>query len=475
MESQSCCQNGNQKGQKSAEVAVVMVPFLAQGHLNQFLHLSHHLVASYGIPVHYAGSAIHNRQAKLRFHGWDPETSNRIEFHDLQLPPYSSPSPNPNAATHFPAHLQPLFDASMQLREPLFQVCRDLSTKFRRIVIIHDSIVGSIVQDVKLIPNAEAYVLVPTSAFQTSMGITKNLTEKPFQLDPDIPTNIPSNEGCFTSEFLDFAYKQIELLDFQSGKLFNTCRVIEARYLELLERLPIYGNMKTFAIGPLNPVQIRRTSEKQRHECLDWLDKQEENSVIYVSFGSTTAMTDEQITELAKGLEQSGQKFIWVLRKADKGDIFMGDEEGRPQQPEGYEERVKDRGMVVRDWAPQLEILGHPSTGGFMSHCGWNSCIESISMGVPVVAWPMHSDQPRNATLLTEVLRIGLLIKDCVHLAELVTSDTIEDAVRRLMTSQEGEEMKKKAAKLGEAVRGSVAEGGASRLEMDSFIAHITR
>lgn len=110
-----------------------------------------------------------------------------------------------------------------------------------------------------------------------------------------------------------------------------------------------------------------------------------------------------------------------------------------------------------------------------MSHCGWNSCIESISMGVPVVAWPMHSDQPRNATLLTEVLRIGLLIKDCVHLAELVTSDTIEDAVRRLMTSQEGEEMKKKAAKLGEAVRASVAEGGASRLEMDSFIAHITR
>ena len=470
MEGQNCCQ-----GQKSAQVAVVIVPLLAQGHLNQFLHLSHHLIASYGIPVHYTGSAIHNRQAKLRFHGWDPETSHRIEFHDLQLPPYSSPSPNPNAPTHFPAHLQPLFDASMQLREPLLQVCRDLSTKFRRIVIIHDSIVGSIVQDVKLIPNAEAYVLVPTSAFQTSMGIWEILTEKPFQLDPDIPTNVPSNEGCFTSEFLDFAHKQMELLDFQSGRLFNTCRVIEARYLELLERLPIYGNMKTFAIGPLNPVEIRRTSETQRHECLEWLDKQEENSVIYVSFGSTTAMTDEQITELAKGLEQSGQKFIWVLRKADKGDVFTGDEEGRPQLPEGYEERVKDRGMVVKDWAPQLEILGHPSTGGFMSHCGWNSCIESISMGIPVVAWPMHSDQPKNATLLTEVLRIGLLIKDCVHLAELVTSDTIEDAVRRLMTSKEGEEMKKKAAELGEAVRASVAEGGASRLEMDSFIAHITR
>lgn len=223
-------------------------------------------------------------------------------------------------------------------------------------------------------------------------------------------------------------------------------------------------------------MEIKTTSKKQRLGCLEWLDKQEVDSVIYISFGSTTTMSDDQVRELAKGLEESGQKFIWVLRTADKGDVFEGEEEGiRPQLPQGYEERVKNRGIVVRDWAPQLEILGHPSTAWFMSHCGWNSCLESISMGVPIAAWPMHSDQPNNAILLTEVLRIGIMVRDWEHQAELVTSDAIEDVVRRLMTSKEGKETRKRAADLGEAVRGSVAEGGASRSEMESFIAHITR
>ena len=143
--------------------------------------------------------------------------------------------------------------------------------------------------------------------------------------------------------------------------------------------------------------------------------------------------------------------------------------------PGGFEERTEGRGIIVRDWAPQLEILGHSSTGGFMSHCGWNSCIESISMGVPVAAWPMHSDQPRNAILLEKVLKIGLKVRDWSKQNELVTSITVENAVRRLMDSAEGEEMWQTAKLLSKAVKDSVMEGGVSRLEMDSFIAHIRR
>lgn len=113
-----------------------------------------------------------------------------------------------------------------------------------------------------------------------------------------------------------------------------------------------------------------------------------------MSFGTTSSLSDKEIEELAIRLEKSLQKFIWVLRDADKADVFAG-EERRAQLPEGYEVRLKGRGVIVIDWAPQLEILAHPSTGCFMSHCGWNSCMESISMGVPIAAWPMHSDQPR--------------------------------------------------------------------------------
>ena len=110
-------------------------------------------------------------------------------------------------------------------------------------------------------------------------------------------------------------------------------------------------------------------------------------------------------------LEQQPKEFVWVLRAADRVDVFS-DDGRRPMLPVGFEERMKgmEVGMVVREWVPQLEILGHPSIGGFMNHCGWNSCMESISMGVPIAAWPMHSDQCMNAVLITQVLKVGVTI-----------------------------------------------------------------
>lgn len=175
-------------------------------------------------------------------------------------------------------------------------------------------------------------------------------------------------------------------------------------------------------------------------------------------------------------MERSGQKFIWALRDADKGDVFDG-EVRKSELPEGFEKRVEmeGRGLVVRDWAPQLAILSHGSTGGFISHCGWNSCMETITMGVPIAAWPMHSDQPRNAVLMTEVLRVGLLVRDWADREKLVMATTIENAVRKLMASEEGQEIRKTAKELSYAVRQSVEDNGVSQLEFDSFISHITR
>ncbi|KAJ0611007.1 putative trans-zeatin O-beta-D-glucosyltransferase [Helianthus annuus] len=170
----------------------------------------------------------------------------------------------------------------------------------------------------------------------------------------------------------------------------------------------------------------------------------------------------------------SDQKFVWVVREADKGDVFS-DDIIRVKLPEGFEDRVKDRGLVVREWAPQLDILAHPSIGGFMSHCGWNSCIESMSMGVPIVAWPMHSDQPNNAILVTNILKIGFLVKDWCRREEVVASAAVEKAVRKLMGTNEGEEMRKRAVALGREVRKYVIDGGITQTELGSFIAHITR
>ncbi|XP_062006129.1 zeatin O-glucosyltransferase-like [Rosa rugosa] len=473
----------NHQNNAPNEVVVVMVPLPAQGHLNQLLHLSR-LISAYNIPVHFVGTPNHNRQAKVRVHGWDQtsDVKNTIHFHDFIIPPVFCPPPNPNAPNKFPSHLLPTFEATTHLRHPVAALLRNLASQTRRVVVIHDSIMASVIQDIGSIVNGESYTFHTVSAFAVFLFLWEGIACPPelegVQVKSKIPDTTPGLEDCFPDEFLNFIVTQYEYTVHNSGNIYNASRTIEGEYIDLLNKLG--DNKKHWAVGPFNPVLVPEKKEGsndgKRHACLDWLDKQEPNSVIYVSFGTTTCMTDEQIKELAIGLEQSNQKFIWVLRDADKGDLFIdGDQVRKAELPEGYEEKVKDRGVVVRDWAPQLEILSHNSTAWFLSHCGWNSCMESLTLGVPIACWPMHSDQPRNTTLVTRVLKVGLVIRDWERRNELITSSMVKDGVEKLMGYGEVDEIRKKARELGAAVRGSMVEGGDSRVELSSFIAHITR
>ncbi|XP_057784501.1 zeatin O-glucosyltransferase-like [Salvia miltiorrhiza] len=454
--------------ESSSQVAVVMVPLAAQGHLNQLLHLSR-LIAAHNISVHYVGSATHIRQAKLRLHGWD-HPSNNIHFQEFPIPPFTTPPPDPAASHKFPSQLVPALTATTHLRRPLHAFVDGLAGAFKRVIVIYDLLMSYVVQDIGSIPNADCYIFRSISCFCVCS----------WEAPPDLPTaaagiltQVPSVKGYYSKEFQDFLDLQFSAKKVSSGEIYNSCREIEGFYLDLWEeRINKDGVLNLWAMGPFNPAKI---PIKTDHGCLKWLDKQPPNSVILISFGTTSAISDEQIGEIAAGLERSDQKFIWIVRDADKGDIFAGDPVRDTQQrlPEGFEERVRERGIVVREWAPQMEILGHPSTGGFMSHCGWNSCLESITSGVPVAAWPMHSDQPANAVLLARVLRIAVEVERWTRLGAraVVAAGRVEEVVTTLMATAEGDAMRKRAAELGERVRSSMAEG--RRLE--SFIAHITR
>lgn len=338
--------------------------------------------------------------------------------------------------------------------------------------MVHDSMMSVVVQDVGSIHNAESYALNAISAFSLASFICKSM-EKQF---PGIEhlAGLPSFDECVPYDIKYFSTLQFEAMKHRSGDLYNTCRLMEGPYLELLECEENVGNRKSWAIGPILPVKPSSSPAEKRHKCLQWLDKQEPKSVIYVSFGTTTSVSDEEIKELAQGLEQSKVKFLWVLREADKSNIFDG-EDRKAELPEGFEESVKGVGLVVRDWAPQPEVLAHPSTGGFMSHCGWNSCIESITMGVPVATWPMHSDQPVNAALIVDILKTGLPVRQLSSDKEVVRASTIGTTVKRLMASEEGDGIRKRAEELAATLQKATQPGGASRLELDSFIAHITR
>ncbi|KAI3472218.1 hypothetical protein Pfo_029706 [Paulownia fortunei] len=456
---------------EKAQVAVVMVPLPSQSHLNQLLQLSG-LISSHGLPVHYVGSATHNRQAKLRANGLKPEAMSKIQFHDLPTPPIASPDPN-TASDKLPVHLAPALFAYMGLRHPIGELLQELSTKTRRIVIIYDRLIAEAVGDAVSIPNAESYAFNCISAFNL-FCILWEAMGKPFKLEGE-PNDLPSVKEFFPEQLINFIVSKPEHFHERDGDIHNTTRLLEGRYIDLLAREEIGGNKKQWAIGPTLQAKLSATNDrKSRHKCLEWLDRQAPRSVIYVSFGTSISISEEEARELAVGLEQSKQKFIWVLRAADKADIFAG-ESRRTELPEGFEERVQGDGMVVRDWAPQLEILAHKSTGGFMSHCGWNSCFESLTTGVPVAAWPMHSDQPLNAIFLTEILKTGLILREWAQREELVKAQIIKNVVERLMASEEGDEIRKRVEEISAAINKSMEEGGESCRELDTFIAHITR
>ncbi|XP_060171573.1 zeatin O-xylosyltransferase-like [Lycium barbarum] len=450
-------------------VVVFVVPFPAQGHLNQLLQFSC-LISSYGIPVHFVGFKTHIHQAKSR----NLQDLQKIHFHEFPTPHVDSPPPIiPNSTLKFPTHLQPSFEASKQLNEPFSNLLNEFSNKVKRIVVIHDPLMSSVVRDFSTIPNAESYAFNCSSVF-TQFFSFWDAIGRPFTVE-SMPKYIPSLDGCFSFDIMNFMAYQHEFMHYRTGDLFNSCRLIEGTYVDLLNKLEMNANKNQWSIGPILPdLTICKKHSISRHKSLEWLDKQAPKSVLYVSFGSTTTMTDTQIQELAMGIENSKQKFLWVLRDADKGNVFDG-ETRKARLPEGYQERTEGIGIVVTDWAPQLEILGHTSIGGFMSHCGWNSCMESITMGVPILAWPMHSDQPWNATLISDILEVGIQVTEQAHQIELLSSSTIEKAVNILMVSKEGEELRSRAEKLGREVWKSRDEGGVSQLELNSFIAHISR
>ncbi|XP_071737570.1 zeatin O-glucosyltransferase-like [Rutidosis leptorrhynchoides] len=452
----------------AADVVVVMVPFIAHGHLNQLFHLSR-LISTYNIPVHFINTATHSRQLRSRHHD---SVHPSVIFHEFKTPLFNSPKPDPSK--WFPTHLQPAFESTLHLRTPVADLVRSLSKTARRVVVVHDFLMSYVVQDVKDMSNVETYIFNPLSACDSFWRTWERLG-RPFEVDQELLNRLPSENGTFSKEFLDFVCIQYQHVGFHVGEIFDSSRAIEGEYIGYFEREDMKEDKKIWAIGPFSQTGKKTvTVSENRHSILRWLDLQPPNSVIYVSFGTTTSFSDEQIKELALGLERSEQRFIWVARSADIGDVFE-DEAKIADLPNGFEARVKERGLVVRGWAPQLEILGHVATGGFMSHCGWNSSIESISMGVPMATWPMHSDQPRNAGLIVHDLRIGLVVNDWEHRDKLVLSAVVEDVVRRLIGSEEGAEMRKRAAKLAENVRRSVAKGGESHKETESFISYISR
>ncbi|KAK6935503.1 UDP-glucuronosyl/UDP-glucosyltransferase [Dillenia turbinata] len=205
-------------------------------------------------------------------------------------------------------------------------------------------------------------------------------------------------------------------------------------------------------VYPVGPLIQTGSTEMSNSECLKWLDHQPRCSVLFVSFGSGGTLSEEQLTELAFGLEMSGQRFLWVTgspnNEASHATFFTLQSSKDPFDflPKGFTERTKNIGLVVPSWAPQLQVLSHCSTGGFLTHCGWNSILESIVHGVPLIAWPLFGDQRMNATMVSVGLKVGIRMKK--NGSGVVERAEIANHVKSLMVGEEGKMMRERMVEL---------------------------
>lgn len=268
------------------------------------------------------------------------------------------------------------------------------------------------------------------------------------------PVKLPGCVPVFGKDFLDIAqdrendgYKCLlhntKRYKEAKGILVNTFDELEPNAIKALQE-PDLDKPPVYPVGPLVNIGKREGDQREESECLKWLDNQPFGSVLYVSFGSGGTLSCEQLNELAHGLADSKQRFLWVIRSPSgvaDSSYFNSHSHTDPLTflPPGYLASTKDRGLVIASWAPQAQILAHSSTGGFLTHCGWNSTMESIVNGVPLIAWPLYAEQKMNAILLTDDIHVALR----AHAGDdgLVMREEVARVVKGLMEGEEGKGM----------------------------------
>ncbi|XVE58452.1 hypothetical protein DITRI_Ditri04bG0170500 [Diplodiscus trichospermus] len=283
----------------------------------------------------------------------------------------------------------------------------------------------------------------------------------------DIPT-LKRNSKSYNI-FLDISTCLLE----SAGIILNTFESLEPRAIKTIGDglcAPDCSIPPIYCIGPLI-ANAGITDGDGVPECLKWLDYQPSKSVVFLSFGSLGSFSIQQLREVAVGLERSGQRFLWVVRnppipgnKSPAVD-YKNDLDLNSLLPEGFLERTKERGHVVKSWAPQAAVLNHESVGGFVTHCGWNSVLESVCAGVPMVAWPLYAEQRYNRVLLVEEMKMALPLT-MESDTGFVNSAEVEKRVKQLMESEEGKSVRERTIAMKHAAKAAVSEGGSSRFAL---------
>ncbi|KAI4317399.1 hypothetical protein L6164_025268 [Bauhinia variegata] len=288
----------------------------------------------------------------------------------------------------------------------------------------------------------------------------------------DLPSFLLS-QNLYTFALPSFK-EQLEVLDQETNPrvLVNTFEALEPEALIAVDKLNVIG------IGPLIPSAFldgKDTCDTSfggdlfhgENDYIEWLDSKPDSSVVYVSFGTIALLSKQQTEEIARALLDSGHPFLWVIRE-NKKEGEDKEKERKPEEELSCIEELEEKGKIVK-WCSQVEVLSHPSLGCFVTHCGWNSTIESLVSGVPVVAFPQWTDQTTNAKLIEDVWKIGVRVK--VNEDGIVVSEEIRRCLDVVMESGEKrEELRINAKKWREMAIEAVKEEGSSIKNLRAFV-----
>ncbi|KAI3868219.1 hypothetical protein MKX03_022902 [Papaver bracteatum] len=495
---------------------IIMFPFMAQGHLTRFIALAKFISQRKpNTKITFVNTPLNVKRLQPTLQ------TNHICLAEL---PFSSADhglpPNTENCDSLPPHLiATLLYASKALKPSFDNLLDEIIRSEKRVpsCIIFDFFFGWATDTAKRV-GTPSFVFTPGgygTAMMFSMWLhsphrkngkdCKELIEE-FHV-PKFPdecrlhiSQLPSRLRDSNEEitiYAEFYRMHISYSQKSDGMLCNSVEEIEVVGLKALRNL--MEPKPVWPIGPLLPSFLLQGNQNKNNgsvasqsrtgkefgispeSCIEWLNHQKPSSVLFISFGSQNTISAPKMMELALGLEKSGKCFIWVLRPPSG---FENTSEFKSEWlPEGFVERMSEtkKGLLIKTWAPQLEILCHRSTGAFLSHCGWNSVLESLSQGVPIIGWPLYAEQPYNSKMLQE--EMGVSVQLAIGNEGELSSEDVKKAIDHVMDGSKGEEIRKKATLIAEKIRAAMREDideagghqkGSTIKSIDDFLATVT-
>ncbi|KAK9216004.1 hypothetical protein WN944_008013 [Citrus x changshan-huyou] len=467
----------------------VCIPYPAQGHINPMLKLAkilHHK----GFHITFVNTEFnHKRLLKSR----GPDSLNSLPSFRFETIPDGLPPTDVDATQDIPSLCYSTTRTCLAPFKELLHKLNDPSSNVPPVTcIVSDGVMSFTVDAAEELGVPEVLFWTTSACGFLAYLHFRQLIDKGYTplKDESYFTNgylntvidwIPGMKGIRLSDIpsfirttnpddimLNFVISETERSKRASAIILNTYRELEQEALDALTSLllpPVYsiGHLQ-FQLNqiPENDSIMRIGSNlwKEETECIDWLDTKEPNSVVYVNFGSITVMTANQLIEFAWGLANSKQTFMWVIRP----DLVVGDSAILPPE---FVTETKERSLLA-SWCPQEQVLNHPAIGGFLTHSGWNSTLESICGGVPLICWPFFAEQQTNCRYSCREWGIGMEIDSNVKREE------VEVLVRDLMVGEKGQEMKLEALELKKkAKEAATGPAGSSYVNLEKLITHV--